>query len=211
MLTSSSTQAQPNQSTVEMSVPEPGHLLNTADFALAELPPQEIWNRIVTTSVRGQASDIHMTFQDDQLSVAVRADGQLCPQGTLPNELGQRLVGHIKVAADLDPSEKRRPQDGHIACVVDGRPIDLRIAILCTNHGESIAVRIQDRETSLLELEQLGMSGCQTEASVDTDRGSQWTSIGNRPDRHGQDHDSLCDFTPPGGWLPQGGLDRESN
>jgi type II secretory ATPase GspE/PulE/Tfp pilus assembly ATPase PilB-like protein len=150
-----SAQLQPSAGTTHFA--EPGYLFNAEDFALAELPAPEIWNRVTTMAVRERVSDVHLSFQDDYASIAVRLDGRLCPQGRLPGELGQRLGNHIKVAANLDPSERRRPQDGRISAEVDGRPIDLRISIFPTNHGESVAIRIQDRETALLDMEQLGM------------------------------------------------------
>ena len=132
-------------------------LFNAEDFAVADLQPAEVWDRIITVAVREQASDVHVTFQNDRAPVAVRLDGRLFPQGCLPRDLGQRLVSHVKVAATLDPAERRRPQDGRIDQEVDGRPIDLRVAILPTKHGECLAVRVQDRQVGLLELDQLGM------------------------------------------------------
>ncbi len=140
---------------------EPGRLLNAEDFAVAGLEPPAIWDRIITIAVREQASDVHLTCQAGGVQVAVRVDGRLCPQGVLPTELGQRLTNHVKVLAQLDPGERRRPQDGHAGLVLDGRPIDLRVSILPTNHGEAVAVRIFDREVGLLELEQLGFTPSQ--------------------------------------------------
>jgi len=136
---------------------ERGRLFTAEDFAVAELAPAEIWNRIVTVAVREFASDIHIAFHQERATLAVRLDGRLCPQGTLPTELGQRLVNHIKVTASLDPAERRRPQDGRIGETVDGRPIDVRVAVFPTKHGESLALRIQDREHGVLNIEQLGM------------------------------------------------------
>ena len=112
----------------------------------------------MASAVREHASDVHVAFQGDRAHVAIRLDGRLCPQGTLPGDLGQRLVNHVKVAANLDPSERRRPQDGRISTEIDGRPIDLRVGVFPTNHGESVAVRIQDRDVALLGMDQLGLS-----------------------------------------------------
>ncbi len=134
-----------------------GRLFHTGDFVAAGLDAAAIWERIVTAAVRNRGSDIHLSFHDDLL-IAVRLDGRLLPQGHLPLELGQRLLNHAKVSARLDPAEKRRPQDGHIRVTIDERPIDLRLSLFPTNHGESAALRIQDRATSLLALEELGLS-----------------------------------------------------
>lgn len=138
-----------------------GRLFNAEDFAVADLPVPEIWDRIATAALREQASDVHFTYQSDGVYVGVRLDGRVCPQGTMPAELGQRLTNHVKVLANMDVGEHRRPQDGHISLTIDNRPIDLRISLMPTNHGEDTAVRFLDRENSLRELDQLGVSGQQ--------------------------------------------------
>jgi type II secretory ATPase GspE/PulE/Tfp pilus assembly ATPase PilB-like protein len=139
----------------------PGQLFCAEDFAIAELSPATIWNRLITIATREQASDIHLTWQSDGCHIDLRLDGRVQPQGLVPAELGQRLINHVKVASGLDAGERRRPQDGHTTMEVDGRGIDLRIAILPTNHGEDVAVRILDRASSLLSLDKLGVSSTQ--------------------------------------------------
>lgn len=139
----------------------PGRLFNAEDFALAGLDAPDIWERIITVAVREQASDIHLTYQTDGLHVSVRLDGRLTFQGGMPTELGQRLTNHVKVLARLDVGERRRPQDGHADLAVDGRPIDLRVSVLPTSHGEAVAIRILDRDAGALALEQLGLSDAQ--------------------------------------------------
>lgn len=143
---------------------QPGRLFNAEDFAVAELSAAEIWSRIVGIAVRERASDVHFTFERERMRVALRLDGHLCPQGTLPVELGQRMVNHVKVAARLDPAERRRPQDGRLAEQIDERSVDLRIAVLPTHHGESVAIRIQDRAVALLTMEELGLDPRQLSA-----------------------------------------------
>lgn len=148
------------QTVAPASQPEtvPGRLFNAEDFVVAELDAMTIWERIFTAAVREQASDIHLTNQQDGLHVAVRLDGRLMPQGTLPTELGGRLTNHVKVLARLDVGERRRPQDGHSSVTVDGRPIDLRVSVLPTSQGEAVAVRILDRETGVLDMQLLGLT-----------------------------------------------------
>jgi len=136
----------------------PGQLFDVEDLALADLQPAEMWERILTAAVREQASDIHFTYEADGMLVGLRLDGRICPQGRMPAALGQRVTNHVKVAAGMDVGERRRPQDGRITIEVDDRPVDLRISLLPTNHGEDLAVRILDRETCLRELDQLGVS-----------------------------------------------------
>ena len=138
-----------------------GRLFNAEDFAVAELEASAIWDRIIAIAVHEQASDIHLTYQKDGLHVAVRIDGRVHSQGAMPAELGQRLTNHVKVLARVDVGERRRPQDGHFGLTLDGRPIDLRVSVLPTNHGEAVAIRILDREASTLPLEQLGLTDFQ--------------------------------------------------
>jgi len=140
---------------------EPGRLFIAEDFAVAEIEPPDIWGRILAVAVREHASDIHLTYQADAMHVSVRLDGQLAPQGTIPTQMGLRLTNHVKVLAHLDVGERRRPQDGHADTMIDGRPVDLRISVLPTSHGEAVAVRILDREAGALSLDQLGLTDSQ--------------------------------------------------
>ncbi len=75
---------------------KPGQLFNAEDFSLADLPPTEVWDRVVTIAVREHASDIHLCCQRDGMHVALRMDGRVYPQGVVPAELGARLAGHTK-------------------------------------------------------------------------------------------------------------------
>lgn len=143
--------------------PKAGQLFDAHDFAVAELSASEIWDRISTAAVREQASDIHISFERNGAPLALRLDGRLCGQGAFPTEVGLRVVGHVKVLAELDVSERRRPQDGSIRGEVDGRAVDLRVSVFPTIHGEDMAIRILDRSAALLRVEQLGISSRQIE------------------------------------------------
>jgi type IV pilus assembly protein PilB len=137
---------------------DPGRVFCVEEFASSDLEPSAIWDRIITIAAREDASDVHLTNQSDGLHVALRLDGRLNPQGTLPADLGLRLTNHVKVLARLELSERRRPQDGHVDLQIDDRAVNLRVSVLPTNHGESVAVRILDRDAAWLELSQLGLS-----------------------------------------------------
>ncbi|MBL8878470.1 MAG: type II/IV secretion system protein [Phycisphaerales bacterium] len=139
----------------------PGQLFIAEDFALCELGAPEIWDRMISIAVREQASDLHLTYQSEGMRIGVRLDGRMHDQGVLPAEVGQRVTNHVKVLSRMELSERRKPQDGRLTLDIDGRPIDLRISLLPTSHGEDIAVRVLDRESSLLSVDRLGVSGCQ--------------------------------------------------
>lgn len=145
----------------------PGRLIDIPLLIMRGLDGPDIWDRLGTAAVREQASDIHLTNQADGLHIAVRIDGRLWRQGMLPTELGQRLTNHVKIMALLDVADRRRPQDGHATLGIDGRPIDLRVSVLPTNHGEAVAIRLLDRDAGRLQLEQLGLSGEQLRAVQD--------------------------------------------
>lgn len=141
-----------------------GQVFHADQLPAAGLSPRDAWEQLCTIAVREQASDIHLTWQADGLRVALRLDGRIAPQGVIPADYAQRLINHVKVEGGMDLSEHRRPQDGHTTRTVDERPIDLRLSLLPTNHGEDIAIRILDREIGLLGIEQLGICGPQAAA-----------------------------------------------
>lgn len=140
----------------------PGQLFIAEDFALCDLSAPEIWDRIFSIAVREQASDLHLTYQAEGMRIGVRLDGRMHDQGVLPAEIGQRVTNHVKVLSRMELSERRKPQDGRLTLELDGRCVDLRISLLPTSHGEDIAVRILDRDTSLLSVDRLGVSDCQS-------------------------------------------------
>ncbi len=150
----------PNESAANAK-DRPRGLFVAEDFVVAELQPAEIWDRIIQTAIREQASDVHVTFQADGARLSLRLDGKLFHPGRLPGDLAQRVVNHVKILANLDMGERRRPQDGHVSVEHDGRSVDLRVSILPTQHGEAVAIRLLDRHAGQLELEQLGVSDAQ--------------------------------------------------
>ncbi len=103
--------------------------------------------------------DLFFTSHDGNVMVHARHQGVLRSVTHLPAEFGRRCVGYIKSAADLNVAERRRPQDGRwIFRRSTGGPVDLRINIIPTLYGEDITLRLLDRDTRLLNLDQLGLS-----------------------------------------------------
>jgi type IV pilus assembly protein PilB len=122
-------------------------------------PVVQIVTKILTEAVRDRASDIHIEPQDDKLRVRFRIDGSLHDTTTLPASMAQALVSRIKIMAGMNIVERRRPQDGQFEVVLDGRPLDVRVATNATIWGEKAVLRILDKSRSLFSLEGLGMSG----------------------------------------------------
>lgn len=106
-----------------------------------------------------KASDIHIEPQRSRLRVRFRLDGELQEVLSLPVELHQPIVSRIKVLADLQIDETRRPQDGRFRTVIMGRDIDFRVATFPTPVGEKAALRVLDPSVGLKGLDELGIVG----------------------------------------------------
>ncbi len=103
-----------------------------------------------------RASDIHVEPFADRLRIRYRVDGVLRTAANHPFHLHGPMISRLKIMAGLDIAEKRKPQDGRILFNYEGRPIDVRTSVLPTNHGETVVMRLLDREVNLLSLEALG-------------------------------------------------------
>jgi type II secretory ATPase GspE/PulE/Tfp pilus assembly ATPase PilB-like protein/DNA-binding response OmpR family regulator len=123
-----------------------------------EPPAIRLVNSIVLEAIRLKASDIHIQPRAKNVIVRLRIDGVLVDKIQIPHNMHQPLVSRIKVMAELDISERRRPQDGRISVKTPQRIVDLRISSLPTINGEKIVMRILDRNSAVLSLEALGFS-----------------------------------------------------
>jgi type IV pilus assembly protein PilB len=121
-------------------------------------PVVQVVTRIITQAVRSRASDIHIEPQDTQVRVRFRVDGALVDAASLPVGIGQALVSRIKIMADMNIVERRRPQDGQLEVTVDGRGLDVRVATAATIWGEKAVLRILEKSRSLLDISRLGMA-----------------------------------------------------
>jgi type IV pilus assembly protein PilB len=131
------------------------------DLALAvegASPAVTLVNEVIAQAVHDRASDIHFEPQDRQMIVRVRVDGVTRELARVPKAMQQAVISRLKVMAQLDIAEKRLPQDGRSAVRLNGDPIDLRIAVLPTTHGEKVVVRILQRASTHVALTDLGMS-----------------------------------------------------
>ena len=122
-------------------------------------PVVRLVNRIVHDAVADGASDIHVEPGDRTLRVRCRIDGVLQERLRPPHRMGPALTSRIKIMADLDISERRRPQDGDIHVMVEGRRVDLRVSTMPGRHGEKVVIRIIDSQGAIVSAERLGMTG----------------------------------------------------
>ncbi|MDZ4722378.1 MAG: ATPase, T2SS/T4P/T4SS family [candidate division Zixibacteria bacterium] len=122
----------------------------------AESPIIKLVNLIISKAVKDRASDIHFEPDESMLRVRFRVHGSMREEAAPPKSMQNEFLSRIKVAANLDLSEKRLPQDGRMSVTVDGSIIDLRVSTLPTIHGEKIVIRILDRRNLQLSFKDLG-------------------------------------------------------
>ena len=112
---------------------------------------------LLAEAVQLQASDLHLEPYEGGARVRLRVDGVLREAERLPSDLHPRVVSRIKLLADLDIAERRRPQDGRAQLVVEGRPLEVRVSVMPTLRGETVALRLLPRAEELLGLDELGL------------------------------------------------------
>ncbi|MDZ4169045.1 MAG: ATPase, T2SS/T4P/T4SS family [Coriobacteriia bacterium] len=115
-------------------------------------------NQIIREAVLERASDIHFEPDEQGIRVRYRVDGVLREAAGLPKSSQAELLSRVKVMADLDITERRRPQDGRLSVRVAERSLDVRVATLPTPRGEAITLRILDGEVAFHPIEDIGMN-----------------------------------------------------
>jgi type IV pilus assembly protein PilB len=121
-------------------------------------PAVELVNDALRRAVQGGASDIHFEPRADRLVVRIRVDGIMRELPSIPGDLKQATTARLKVMGELDIAERRLPQDGRVTIQFAGKPIDLRIAVLPTMHGEQVVIRLLHRSARPIELADLGLA-----------------------------------------------------
>ena len=127
-----------------------------ADLA-SDAPVVRVVHSIITQALRDRASDVHIEPQDNEIRIRYRIDGALHDVLTLPESIGPALISRLKILADMNIVERRRPQDGQFTTTVDGKELDVRIATVATIWGEKCVLRLLDKSRSLYRLNDLGM------------------------------------------------------
>ena len=122
----------------------------------ADAPIIKLVNTLIVEAFKQRASDIHLEPLANKFRVRYRIDGVLHEMKGPPKKLQGNIVSRLKIQSNMSISEKRIPQDGRIQASVGGKLIDLRVSCLPTNHGESIVMRILDKEGLRLGLAELG-------------------------------------------------------
>jgi len=113
---------------------------------------------IISEAVQLRASDIHIEPFEDRVRVRYRIDGILVERDSAPRRLLGAILSRIKILGKIDIAERRRPQDGRIKVSVGEKELDLRVSVLPTNHGQSVVMRVLDKDSIKVGLRQLGLS-----------------------------------------------------
>ena len=122
----------------------------------ADAPLIRLVNQIIVDAFKLRASDIHLEPLAKRFRLRYRVDGMLQEMKAPPKQLQAAIIARLKISAGMVISEHRIPQDGRIQSKVGAKFIDLRVSCLPTNHGESIVMRILDKEGLRLGLAELG-------------------------------------------------------
>jgi general secretion pathway protein E/type IV pilus assembly protein PilB len=122
----------------------------------ADAPIIKLVNSLIVEAFKARASDIHLEPMAKSFRVRYRIDGVLHEMKSPPKRLQASIISRLKIQSNMSIAEKRIPQDGRIQTQVGGKLIDLRVSCLPTNHGESIVMRILDKEGLKLGLGELG-------------------------------------------------------
>ncbi|MEX2282334.1 MAG: GspE/PulE family protein [Gemmatimonadota bacterium] len=124
-----------------------------------EAPVVKLVNLLLLEALDSRASDVHLECRADGLRTRYRIDGVLQDAVVPPAQLRAAVINRFKIMADLDFSERRLPEVGRIRLRLRNRDVDVRVSTAPTLHGESIVLRLLDRDRGSVELDEIGMQG----------------------------------------------------
>jgi general secretion pathway protein E len=125
----------------------------------SEAPVIRLVNLIIQRAVENRASDIHIEPFENRLKVRYRVDGVLNESEAPPASSTAAVISRVKIMAKLDIAERRLPQDGRIMLRIQGKELDLRVSTVPTSFGESVVMRLLDRESVSFDFDTLGFAG----------------------------------------------------
>ena len=121
-------------------------------------PVVRLVRAILMGAINAGTSDIHLEPYKPEMRVRYRVDGLLQPVMTIPQHIEESVVARIKVMADMDTTESRRPQDGQLSVQEAGSRVNFRVSTIPTVNGEKVVMRLLDESSRIFQLDQLGMS-----------------------------------------------------
>ncbi|MGB2875830.1 MAG: GspE/PulE family protein [Gaiellaceae bacterium] len=126
--------------------------------AEGDTPAVKLVHTTLAQAIEDGASDIHFEPQEEDMVVRARIDGVTRAVATIPKQMQPAVVTRLKIMGHLDIAERRAPQDGRVSVRFGGQPLDLRIAVVPTTHGEQVVLRILHRAVSKPDFAELGMN-----------------------------------------------------
>ncbi len=151
-------ETKPMKKTAEQTVPaEQRKRFEKLSRDAQNLPVVSLVSSIIEGAVNARATDIHLDPQQPEMRVRYRIDGILHDVMSIPSRIESAVVSRIKILADMDITETRRPQDGHFEITSGDAKIDLRVATLPTHLGERIVCRLLNKESVGLGFKELGL------------------------------------------------------
>ncbi|MFC1781241.1 GspE/PulE family protein, partial [Planctomycetota bacterium] len=129
--------------------------LGKKSLLVEDNPVTVLVHSIITGAIDAMASDIHIEPQEPDMKIRYRVDGLLRNTIDVPTSVQQEVVSHIKILSDMDISERRLPQDGHISMIHNDRKYDLRVSSLPAVGGEKIVIRILDKNAGRWSLDKI--------------------------------------------------------
>lgn len=134
--------------------------ISDSDEAVDETsaPVIRLVQMIITEAVTSRASDIHVEPFEDRVRIRYRIDGVLSERDSIPKRLLGAVLSRIKILAKIDIAERRRCQDGRIKVSVGTKELDLRVSVMPSSHGQTVVMRLLDKDNIKVGLKQLGMS-----------------------------------------------------
>ena len=121
-----------------------------------EPPVVKLVNTMITQAIREGVSDIHVEPEEDSLKVRFRIDGILHKRESPPKHFQAAIISRLKILADMNISERRKPQDGRFHMKMENRQIDVRVSTVPTVNGENVVLRLLDTSNIVLGLDQIG-------------------------------------------------------
>ena len=123
-----------------------------------DAPVVRLVQAILTGAIVAGCSDVHLEPHQPEMRVRYRIDGQMQQVMTIPDHIEEAVIARIKVMADMDTTENRRPQDGHLSIEESGGKVNFRVSTIPTVGGEKVVLRLLNESNTIFDLERLGMT-----------------------------------------------------
>jgi type IV pilus assembly protein PilB len=121
-------------------------------------PVVRLVHLMIQEAVQLRASDIHIEPFEDRVRIRYRIDGRMIERDSPPRRLLAAIISRVKILSKMDIAERRRTQDGRIKITVGEKDLDLRVSVIPTNHGQSVVMRLLDKDNIKVGVRQLGLS-----------------------------------------------------